>query len=511
LTRPPHAERADFPFIPNCALRAVAARAVQREPVGDMTGNPFQFNKADPMGMPYAVIFYLLLAVTAALAWASRPRAEKALGAEASRLKWLYLAVWYVCVAGDWLQGPYVYALYDAYGFGRQEISQLFVAGFGSSMVFGTFVGSLSDKIGRKRGCQLYCMLYIASCMTKHFNSYPILMVGRLTGGIATSLLFSGFESWLVSEACEKRSLDKDALGHIFALMWFGNSLVGILAGVLGDITVGFGGLQQLGETAFHVGGFCSPFDLAILVLVVGLLLISFFWEENYGSSDASVVSSEQAGLATQVKEGVQAIAGSNQLIIIMMMVACFEGSMYTFVFNWTPALSNQLSTPAFGMVFASFLMAYMCGSSTFDLLRGRGASATRLAQWAFGLGAIAFLVAGCMFKMSLDVQNLVTIYGGFLLFEFCCGLYFPSVSTIKAQLVPESIRSTVYNLYRVPMNAIVLTVLLGNISMTCVFVTCFVLLASAGLSINYLGKAEEKGLGACDVECYGAAAAKGH
>jgi len=345
--------------------------------------------------------------------------------------------------------------------------------------------------------------------MTKHFNSYPILMVGRITGGIATSLLFSGFESWLVSEACDKRSLDKDALGHIFALMWFGNSLVAILAGILGDVTVGFGGLTKIGETAFHVGGFCSPFDLAILMLVVGLLLISFLWEENFGSSQASEASSEQNGLAAQVKEGVQAIAGSRKLMIIMMMVACFEGSMFTFVFNWTPALSNSLSTPAFGMVFASFMMAYMCGSSTFDLLRGRGASATQLAQAAFGLGAAAFLAAGCAFKLSLNVTNLVTIYMGFIVFEFCCGLYFPAVSTIKGQVVPEGIRSTVYNLYRVPMNAIVLVVLLGNISMTTVFTTCFVLLASAGLSIFGLKDARAgKGLGKGDVESYGTATA---
>mmetsp|Transcript_21522 Transcript_21522/g.57637 ORF Transcript_21522/g.57637 Transcript_21522/m.57637 type:complete len:491 (-) Transcript_21522:187-1659(-) len=465
-----------------------------------MAGNPFQFNKADPMGVPYAVIFYLLLAVTVALAWASQPKAEKALSAEASRLKWLYLAVWYVCVAGDWLQGPYVYALYDAYGFSHRGISQLFVAGFGASMVFGTFVGSITDTIGRKKGCQLYCLLYIASCMTKHFSHYWVLMVGRVTGGIATSLLFSGFESWLVAEACEKRSLDKDALGHIFALMWFGNSLVAILAGVLGDVAVGLGGLQQLGETALHVGGFCSPFDLAIVVLVVGLLLISFLWEENYGTSEASQPSSEQEGLAKQVMDGAQAIASSKKLMIIMGMVACFEGSMYTFVFNWTPALSNSLSTPAFGMVFASFMMAYMCGSSTFDILRGRGASATQLAQWAFFLGAAAFLVAGIAFMVSLSVTTMGLIYSGFILFEFCCGLYFPSVSTIKGQAVPESIRSTVYNIYRVPMNAIVLGVLLGNITMTSVFVTCFVLLTWAGLSIRGLKEEGEKDLGAFDV-----------
>ena len=44
----------------------------------------------------------------------------------------------YVAIAGDWLQGPY--------GFGKGEIGQLFIAGFGSSMLFGTIVGSLADK-----------------------------------------------------------------------------------------------------------------------------------------------------------------------------------------------------------------------------------------------------------------------------------------------------------------------------------------------------------------------------
>ena len=100
---------------------------------------------------------------------------------------------------GDWLQGPYVYALYSSYGFSQHDIAVLFVAGFGSSMFFGTFIGALADRYGRKKMCTAYCLLYIVSCMTKHFNNYWILMVGRLTGGIATSLLFSAFEAWMVS------------------------------------------------------------------------------------------------------------------------------------------------------------------------------------------------------------------------------------------------------------------------------------------------------------------------
>lgn len=47
--------------------------------------------------------------------------------------------------AGDWLQGPYIYALYEHYGYRVGEIGRFFIAGFGSSMIFGTVVGALAD------------------------------------------------------------------------------------------------------------------------------------------------------------------------------------------------------------------------------------------------------------------------------------------------------------------------------------------------------------------------------
>ena len=53
---------------------------------------------------------------------------------------------------------------------------------------------------GRKLAALAYVLIYGASCVTKHWSSYQVLMLGRLFGGIATSLLFSTFEAWLVSE-----------------------------------------------------------------------------------------------------------------------------------------------------------------------------------------------------------------------------------------------------------------------------------------------------------------------
>ncbi len=56
------------------------------------------------------------------------------------------VTVFFFISAGDWLQGPYVYALYDHYGMSSHDIEVLFVAGFGSSMVFGTIIGSVADR-----------------------------------------------------------------------------------------------------------------------------------------------------------------------------------------------------------------------------------------------------------------------------------------------------------------------------------------------------------------------------
>jgi len=109
--------------------------------------------------------------------------------------------------------------------FSQRDIAVLFVAGFGSSMIFGTFVGSLADKMGRKQFGVIYCVTYIASCLTKHVLSYNVLMVGRLLGGIATSLLFSVLEAWMVAEHNAK-GFDPALLGDTFSKAMFLNSAV---------------------------------------------------------------------------------------------------------------------------------------------------------------------------------------------------------------------------------------------------------------------------------------------
>ena len=58
-----------------------------------------------------------------------------------------YLTVYLLMMAGDWLQGPYMYALYDAYGFKHEEIAALFVAGFFSGAEVNTISTRLRDGV----------------------------------------------------------------------------------------------------------------------------------------------------------------------------------------------------------------------------------------------------------------------------------------------------------------------------------------------------------------------------
>ncbi len=69
---------------------------------------------------------------------------------------------------------------------------------------------------GRKKAALLYVVTYTLSCFTKHSPDYWVLMVGRVLGGIATSLLFSAFESWVVGEHFA-RGFDERWLGDTFS------------------------------------------------------------------------------------------------------------------------------------------------------------------------------------------------------------------------------------------------------------------------------------------------------
>eukprot|EP01013_Petalomonas_cantuscygni_P036284 TRINITY_DN659_c0_g2_i1.p1 TRINITY_DN659_c0_g2~~TRINITY_DN659_c0_g2_i1.p1 ORF type:complete len:465 (-),score=99.02 TRINITY_DN659_c0_g2_i1:548-1942(-) len=377
-----------------------------------------------------------------------------------------YLAVYLVMMGADWLQGPYVYRLYEFYGFSPKDCGLLFIAGFGSSLVFGVLAGAISDRYGRRLACVLYAVSYILSCLTKHSRDFSILMVGRLLGGFATSILWSAFESWMVAAHRARRFPDED-LGSTFNLQITGNGLVAIVAGIV----------SQRAVDAFE-GHPVVPFDLSILLLCVGLVLIISCWDENYGdrSVDASVL----------VAEGFNSIRRDPAVLLVGIMQALFEGGMYTFVFMWTPMLGRAHTgggTIPHGLIFASFMMCMSIGGRVHELLR-RGGSDEAFIRYVF-VTAAAMMAVPIVFPTSEPL-----VMGAFCVFEACVGVFWPAVMSLRSRYVPEATRSTVINFFRIPTNVVVCAVLAvqGDLSPETVFyfIIAFFCIAAVAAQLLY-------------------------
>lgn len=438
-----------------------------------------QLNVADdPETVASSSLFYRasgpLFILTLFLAWFTRPKVSEPLPPGFGLHVRRYLLVWCLAVGADWLQGPYVYELYVAYGYSSEQIAHLFLYGFAASMVFGVVVGSLADRWGRKRCAILYCALYIASCLTKHVNMYWVLVVGRLTGGIATSLLFTTFECWMVAEHCYRLKFSDTLLRYMFGLMFFCMYAVAIVCGVISQYCVDAMPMQLVpGSSRIHFGGYTTAFDLSIVLLVACIIAVCPTWEENYGTkSDALVADkAELTSFKDSMINAGRLMLSNPSIALLCTVVSCFEGSMYAFVFNWTPAL-HSLSIPLpHGHVFSLFMMACMCGASVFSMT-DPGIKPSKVLVATFLLASLS--LGAVSYSLSKSVLPAMIFYG-FLVFEFCVGVYFPAIGTVKSSVVPEASRAGVYNAFRVPLNAVLCGLLLGNLALT----TCFALCSS--------------------------------
>lgn len=143
------------------------------------------------------------------------------------------------------------------------------------------FIGQLADKFGRKKACLVYCATYTACCLSMLSDNLYILFAGKLCGGVSTTLLYSVFDAWMITEyhqrGMENRGL---SLGTLYGWLTSLNSIVAITTGIVGEILVGYTGEKV------------SPFLLATLVFFVTGLWINSTWVSTffYGKCGQSLV-----------------------------------------------------------------------------------------------------------------------------------------------------------------------------------------------------------------------------
>lgn len=403
-----------------------------------------------------------------------------------------YLVVYLMATFSDWLQGPYVYALYDDYGYSQHDIAVLFVAGFGSSMIFGSFIGGMADWGGRRAFVVLFAIIYALSCFTKHFHSFGILMIGRLLGGVATSLLFSVFEAWLIRAHADSNC--EQYLSNSFSWAAYGNSVIAILAGLIANHAASSFPMKPIAGN-FNVGGYLNPFDISLVALLLCGFLAFTLWEENYGEDKKRSVS--ETGQEETPQEGGKwydglknafiVVTRSREILLCGVISSIFEGSMYIFVFMWTPSLTSQSSSSdeglPFGVIFSTFMVCCMTGSTIFGCLvdgkfkfisNGKRFKLEELAMYEFAVASAAMAV------IALSGENTTIKFVAMNVFEVVVGMYWPTMGTLKSSIVPEDLRVAIYNLFRIPLNFIVLFSLLTDLSPNTSFTLNSVLLIIA-------------------------------
>ena len=76
-------------------------------------------------------------------------------------------------------------------------------------------------------------LLYSACCvLTAHGSSFPVLVIGRVLGGLSTAILFSAFESWLVG-ASQAVNLSPRGLDAVFTQQTVLNSILAVFSGLI--------------------------------------------------------------------------------------------------------------------------------------------------------------------------------------------------------------------------------------------------------------------------------------
>ena len=323
-----------------------------------------------------------------------------------------------------------MYTLYTSYGV---DVGTLFITGFLSSAIFGTFLGLYVDSWGRKLGCVVFCVLEIVINLLEHIPNFTTLMIGRIMGGISTSLLFSAFESWMVSEH-RRRGFSEEKLAGTFSLCSSWNGIMAILAGFIAQISC-------------DIGGDIGPFQVAIALTVKALILLSF-WRENYGEQDIR----KRVSIFTSIKTAASSCFSSTSILCLGLSQAVFEGGVYTFVFLWVKVLGIFLpdgKVPT-GLVMTCFMLAMTIGGSTSAILQSMFPDGARdISALVYAISALAMAVPAFFFSFG-------PIFVAMLILEAMVGVFNAYGATLRSKYYPEAQQSAIMCVFRVPLNALV-------------------------------------------------------
>lgn len=131
----------------------------------------------------------------------------------------------------------------------------------------------------------------------------------------------------------------------------------------------------------------------------------------------------------------------------------------------WVPTLLSQNppgGVPT-GCVFSALMMAITMGGIVFtpfhalvSFLTSKAIGSEVSASIIYLVASISMAVPASCLSGFMDGDCFHKIIVAFLVMEFCVGLFMPVAGTLRSKYVPDALQGAILNIFRLPLNAIV-------------------------------------------------------
>lgn len=163
---------------------------------------------------------------------------------EVAKFRVTFLSIYLLVMSSEWLSGPYLYPLLrEDKGLPVSIVVALYATAYTSAAISALGVGFLADRYGRRKACLAECVIHALACLSVIVgrDCLPVLFLGRVLAGVGLTLLWTVFESWMVTE-WNARGLEGGSGGgemsRMFGMMTTANCMTAIVGGVLGHCMV---------------------------------------------------------------------------------------------------------------------------------------------------------------------------------------------------------------------------------------------------------------------------------
>ncbi|KAI0553437.1 hypothetical protein F4679DRAFT_571150 [Xylaria curta] len=386
------------------------------------------------------------------LSWLRGTSAEKRepnpLDDEAREFQLTFLRVYLLVIGSEWLQNPFMYSLFrNEKTLDEGTVSTLYISTYISAAVSAFFTGYLTDRFGRRRACLVFCGIHSLAAISVCFDALPILIVGRVLGGVALTLLWTAFESWMIAEYNEHGFAhgSRLSLTSLFGVMTTSKCITAIVAGAL---------------------------DLCAAILMLHT------WKENWGIDslvDADMDNDKASGVQKQLPSDRERTSlWDLRLWAMSFVTCCFEGTIFLFMFFWPETLQDAHDrahpdvneTIPHGVIFSSLMAIMVIGALSFNLMAAdpkavhqQGSTTRHILTPTLLLRYALFASAICFFAAAFFREEIV-LFISFLLLEVCNGVYVPSVAFHRGVVVSDEARARVYSLMNIPLFVFVIVAL---------------------------------------------------